>query len=105
MSSPLEKALSSDEDEGNDSITKILREFTTTTNIETKTELSTTEIIAIAKVKLFGQRYCTSDDKGKTFCDYLVDTVMILKVSKDRKGRGELGNALARGIQWETEKN
>ena len=71
----------------------------TTQNLASKTELNYNQVLAIYKARLWSTRY---------FSDYAKTAIKFLKedlISLNRKGRGELVQALQGAIQKEIEMN
>ena len=67
---------------------KSLSELYSLELLEMKTDLTQDQIISIARGKIFAKRF-----KSSAMTD-LINNIMTLSVSKDRKGRGEMTNVM-----------
>lgn len=84
----LEQALSVGEG-GEENVNNLIKELTTDTNIEAKTDLNANQITAISRALWFAKRYhCTELD------NFVKLALMKVLISKDRGGRKEIVQSL-----------
>jgi len=95
----LEKALESDTN-SNQTVSDVVKELISTDkNLSSKTELTAIQVLTFTKAETWSDRY--NSGLGKTLIKFYKENL----ISKDRKGRMELVEALKGAIEHEIEMN